>query len=51
MVNYEVVTIGLEVEFICGVDNKNIHKGIVRYKGGINGKEGQWVGVEATEPS
>ena len=50
MVNFDSVRIGLEVEFMCGVDHTGIHNGIVRYKGPINGKEGFWVGVEAKEP-
>ncbi|CAF1074833.1 unnamed protein product [Brachionus calyciflorus] len=47
MVNYDAITIGLEIEFI---DNDKIHNGIVRYKGGINGKDGVWIGIEAKEP-
>lgn len=47
MVHFNVVTIGLEVEF--QVENKTV-TGFVRYKGPVNGKEGNWVGVEALEP-
>ena len=46
MVNYDAITIGLEIEFI--LDNK-IYDGIVKYKGGINGKDGVWIGIEAKE--
>lgn len=48
MVNYDVVTIGLEVEFLV---NQQLFGGIVRYKGGINGKDGVWIGIEAKEQS
>ena len=50
MVNYDAIRVGLEVEFLCGVENSNVHSGIVRYKGPINNKEGEWVGIEAKEP-
>jgi hypothetical protein len=45
MVNFDSITIGLEVEF--QVENGSIERGIVRYKGPVNGKPGDWVGVEA----
>jgi hypothetical protein len=48
MVNYDSIKIGLEVEFMR--ENQIFH-GVVRYKGGIMGYEGLWVGVEASEPS
>ena len=48
MVNYNSIKIGLEVEFMI---EDQIFDGIVRYKGGINGYEGLWVGVEASQPS
>lgn len=47
MVNYDVISIGLEVEFLV---SDKVFSGIVRYKGGINGKEGVWIGIEAKEP-
>lgn len=47
MVNYDSIKVGLEVEFMR--ENQIFH-GIVRYKGGIMGYEGLWVGVEASEP-
>ena len=48
MVNYDVVSIGLEVEFLV---QDQIFCGIVRYKGPINGKNGNWIGIEAKQPS
>ena len=45
MVNFDSITIGLEVEF--QVEDGSIERGIVRYKGPVNGKPGDWVGVEA----
>ena len=48
MVNYESVKVGLEVEFVVGDE---IHAGIVRYKGPINGKQGDWIGVETHHES
>ena len=48
MINFDQISIGLEVEFM--IDNK-IHRGIVKYKGPINLKDGVWVGIEAYEPS
>jgi hypothetical protein len=48
MVNFDVLTIGLEVEFLL---EENVYGGIVRYKGPLNGHDGMWVGVEAKEPS
>lgn len=45
MVNFEAITMGLEVEFES--ENGEIERGNVRYKGGINGKAGDWVGIEA----
>lgn len=47
MVNYDSIKIGLEVEFMI---EDQIFDGVVRYKGGINGYEGLWIGVEASEP-
>ena len=46
MVNYDSVSLGLEVEF--QLDNE-IYDGIVRFKGPVNGKEGVWVGVETIQ--
>ena len=48
MVNYDSIKVGLEVEFM--IDN-HIFDGVVRYKGGINGYDGLWIGVEANQPS
>ena len=48
MVNFDSITIGLEVEFQLA-DGGQVHSGKVRYKGGLNGKVGKWVGVEARE--
>lgn len=51
MVNFDSIKVGLEVEFKCGIGHTSaVHLGTVRYKGSINGKEGNWVGVEAKEP-
>jgi len=47
MVNFNAITIGLEVEFLV---EDNICSGIVRYKGPLNGKEGDWIGVESSAP-
>jgi hypothetical protein len=47
MVNLNAVTIGLEVEFLL---ESKTYSGIVRYKGPINGKEGDWIGVESVAP-
>ncbi len=47
MVNYDILTIGMEVEFM--IDDK-INSGVVRYKGAINGKPGLWVGIAARSP-
>jgi dynactin complex subunit len=47
MVNFNAVTIGLEVEFLV---EDSISSGIVRYKGPINGKEGDWIGIESLAP-
>lgn len=44
MLNYDNITIGLEVEFV--VDDQ-LCEGFVRYKGPVNGKEGVWIGIEA----
>lgn len=46
MVNYDSITQGLKVEF---VKNEKIFSGTVRYKGGINGKKGVFIGIEADE--
>ena len=46
MVNFEAITMGLEVEWVEH-ENGEIERGNVRYKGGINGKPGDWVGIEA----
>ncbi len=48
MVNFDVLTLGLEVEFML---YDQVFSGIVRYKGPINGKDGVWVGIEAKQPS
>jgi hypothetical protein len=47
MVNYDVITIGLEVEFLV---EGHLCSGFVRYKGPINGKDGVWVGIESRQP-
>ena len=47
MVNFNAVTIGLEVEFLV---EDSICSGIVRYKGPVNGKEGDWIGIESSAP-
>lgn len=47
MVNYDSINLGLKVEFIR---NEKICSGTVRYTGGINGKQGVFVGIEADEP-
>lgn len=48
MVNYDSLSIGLRVEFEA--ENNAIVTGIVKYKGALNGREGNWVGVEASQP-
>jgi hypothetical protein len=48
MVNFDVLTLGLEVEFML---YDQVFSGVVRYKGPINGKDGVWVGIEAKQPS
>lgn len=45
MVNFDAVKIGLEVEF--QTEEGQVERGLVRYKGVINGKPGNWVGIEA----
>ena len=45
---YDSIKIGQEVEFLRA---EQIFGGVVRYKGGINGYEGLWIGIEANEPS
>ena len=47
MVTYEALSIGLLVEFQF---ENAIKKGIVRYKGPLNCKSGDWIGIEANEP-
>ena len=46
MVNFESVSLGLEVEF--QLENE-IYDGIVRFKGPVNGKDGVWVGLETIQ--
>ena len=50
MVNFDTLKLGLEVEFVIDQNTNAIHTGFIRYKGAINGKGGDWVGVEAREP-
>ena len=50
MVNFDILKVGLEVEFINDQTKNSIQTGVVKYKGAINGKEGDWVGVETREP-
>ena len=45
MVNFDILKVGLEVEFINDQTKNSIQTGVVKYKGAINGKEGDWVGV------
>jgi hypothetical protein len=47
MVYYDSINIGCEVEFL---KNDKIYFGIVRYKGGLINRDGDWVGVETNEP-
>jgi dynactin complex subunit len=47
MVNYNTLTIGLEVEFM---HEEKVCAGRVKYKGKLNGQEDMWVGVEADQP-
>ena len=46
MVFFESLKIGAEVEFL---KNEKVCCGIVRYKGGVVNREGDWVGVETEE--
>ena len=48
MVNFDCLSVGLAVEF--QIEDKSLQTGVVRYKGPINGKEGNWIGVEANQP-
>lgn len=45
--NYDAITIGLEVEFLVA---DQVCSGFVRYKGPVNGKDGLWCGIEAKQP-
>jgi dynactin complex subunit len=47
MVNFDCLSVGLEVEF--QIEKNLLQTGVVRYKGPINGQEGDWVGVEANQ--
>lgn len=47
MVNYDSINLGLKVEFI---KDETICRGTVRYKGGLNGKQGVFVGIETDKP-
>lgn len=49
MVNLSIdsLSIGLAVEFLI---NNTVESGFVRYKGSLNGKEGDWIGIEANKP-
>lgn len=47
MVNFDSLSIGLAVEFLI---NNTVESGFVRYKGSLNGKEGDWIGIEANKP-
>lgn len=47
MVGFENLKIGSRVQT---VKNGEILTGIVRYKGGLTTKEGDWVGVELDTP-
>ncbi|RNA14555.1 tubulin-folding cofactor B, partial [Brachionus plicatilis] len=46
MVNYDSITLGLRVQFM---KDEKICSGTVRYKGGVNGKKGVFIGIEADE--
>lgn len=50
MTHFDTLKIGLQVEFLIDQDKNKIYTGVVRYKGAINGKDGDWIGVEAREP-
>jgi dynactin complex subunit len=47
VVYYDSINIGAQVEFL---KNDKIYNGIVRYKGGVINRDGDWIGVEAEEP-
>lgn len=46
MVNYDSITLGLRVQFM---KDEKICSGTVRYTGGVNGKKGVFIGIEADE--
>ena len=46
-IDYDSFSIGAEVEFL---KSNEICSGIVRYKGVVINREGNWIGVESAEP-
>jgi dynactin complex subunit len=48
MLIYDNITIGQDVEFLT--EENEIYSGTVRYKGGVLGRDGVWIGIEARQP-